>query len=60
MSQFKFCVVIRRVCFSWPQKCCGWSLDINVKNCSGYYVYKLRRIRCNRRYCGNAGAGKLH
>jgi len=35
---------------------------IKVKNCNGYYVYELYRTTnlYSSRYCGNAGAGKLH
>ena len=54
-------VVTREVCYSMPNYRCGWTNNIKVKNCSGYYVYELQKTRsCNLRYCGNAGAGKLH
>ena len=57
--------VERKVCFSQRNFCCKWSHNITVKNCSGHYVYRLNttaQIRAQRslRYCGNAGAGKLH
>ena len=53
-------VVTRKVCY--PQgDCCRWSNNINVKNCSSYYVYELQRPpHCYLSYCGNAGAGELH
>ena len=50
----------RTVCFSARTNCCLWHVTIKVKNCSSYYVYKLQGPhRYGRRYCGNAGAGKL-
>ena len=56
--------VERKVCFSRKNFCCYWSHDITVKNCSGYYVYRLNTraqiwSRIYLRYCGYAGAGKL-
>ena len=53
-------VVTRKVCYSGDSDCCGGSNIIKVKNCSSYYVYELQRTRFLFRYCGNAGAGKLH
>ena len=56
-------VVTRTVCYSYYGDCCRVSTIIKVKNCSSYYVYQLQRTRffsSNSRYCGNAGAGKLH
>ena len=53
-------VVTRQVCYSWYSGCC-WDTDIiKVKNCSSYYVYELQKTPSYLRYCGNAGAGKLH
>ena len=52
--------VVREVCYNRQTHCCGWTNEIKVKNCSGYYVYKLQETPHNYRYCGNAGAGKLH
>ena len=54
-------VVTRKVCYSLYSGCSCDSNIIKVKNCSSYYVYELQRtlpVYC--RYCGNAGAGKLH
>ena len=49
--------VRRKVCFHWGNGCCQWSTYIEVRNCSGFYVYKLHRPpACTLRYCGN-GAG---
>ena len=56
-------VVTRTVCDSGYSGCCQYRNIIKVKNCSSYYVYQLQRTRffsSNSRYCGNAGAGKLH
>ena len=53
-------VVTRTVCHSINSDCCGNSNIIKVKNCSSYYVYELTRTPVVSRYCGNAGAGKLH
>ena len=54
-------VVTRPVCSSRYGGCCEDSNIIKVKNCSSYYVYELQRTLYGYfRYCGNAGAGKLH
>ena len=54
-------VVTRKVCYNGYSDCCLVSNIIKVKNCSSYYVYELERTPYgNYRYCGNAGAGKLH
>ena len=54
-------VVTRKVCYTDDSDCCWESNIIKVKNCSSYYVYELQRQPYrNYRYCGNAGAGKLH
>ena len=52
-------VVTRTVCYSGYSGCCSNTDIIKVKNCSSYYVYQLARTSYSR-YCGNAGAGKLH
>ena len=47
-------IVRRKVCFHWSNRCCLWSTYINVRNCGGFYVYKLNRPpACHLRYCGN-------
>ena len=54
-------VVTRKVCYSHDSGCSLYSNIIKVKNCSSYYVYGLQRtLPVYSRYCGNAGAGKLH
>ena len=46
--------VKRKVCFHWTNNCCRWSTDIEVRNCGGFFVYKLHRPpACTLRYCGN-------
>ena len=52
-------VVVRQVCYSWLS-CCGYSDDIQVRNCGDFFVYELKKPpSCNLRYCGNGSAGKL-
>ena len=53
-------VVYRTVCYTVHSYCCWLSKIIKVKNCGYYYVYELQRTCRRCRYCGNAGAGKLH
>ena len=54
-------VVTRTVCYTLNSDCCSFINVIKVKNCSSYYVYELQRTLDSLfRYCGNAGAGKLH
>ena len=46
--------VQRQVCFHWESGCCQWSTNITVRNCGGFYVYKLTETpACRLRYCGN-------
>lgn len=46
--------VTRQVCFSWSG-CCTWSINIQVVNCSGYFVYFIDGTPpehpCHLRYC---------
>ena len=45
-------VVSRKVCFHYSGDCCYWSRYIKVLNCSGYYVYELKKVsHCYMRYC---------
>lgn len=47
-------VANRSVCFHWQHKCCYYKTDIQVKNCRGFFVYKLKRPpMMSLRYCGN-------
>ena len=43
--------VTRQVCFRYST-CCQFSHKIQVRRCTGYYVYYLRGTLCNARYCG--------
>ena len=46
-------IVTRQVHFRWHSNCSYWSVNIQVKNCNGYYVYYLRKtLICYARYCG--------
>ncbi|XP_068694611.1 uncharacterized protein [Montipora foliosa] len=50
-------IVAAKVCFHWTSGCCTWYTNIRVRNCSGFYVYELRRPpACWLRYCGNGGS----
>ncbi|XP_044181286.1 uromodulin-like [Acropora millepora] len=47
--------VTRRVCFHWHSNCCEWSVNIQVQNCSGYYLYYISGTpghQCHLRFCG--------
>ena len=45
--------VSSEVCFTRREDCCRKSININVKNCGSYFIYKLREVpACNLRYCG--------
>ena len=52
-------IVARKACANEPFVFpigCGYSYNIHVRNCSGYYIYKLKKPSgCFRAYC----AGKL-
>ncbi|XP_068705238.1 uromodulin-like isoform X1 [Montipora foliosa] len=47
--------VTRQVCFTYGRNCCNWSANIQVQNCSGYYLYYIHGTSpdtpCNLRYC---------
>ena len=46
--------VHRKVCFTYFSGCCSYTLDVLVRNCGGFYVYKLQPTHyCLARYCGN-------
>ena len=47
-------VVSRTICFLQNRDCCYRSVEAEVRNCAGFYVYKLRSAPyCQIRYCGN-------
>ena len=44
--------VIRQVCFNW-NKSCDWNTNVEIKNCGGYYLYKLKVTpSCSLKFCG--------
>ncbi len=48
--------VTRTVCFNGPLSCCNASVEIQIRNCSGFFVYKLVEVpSCPMRYCGAHG-----
>ena len=48
-------VVSRKVCFSGYGKCCYLNIMISVRNCSSFFVYRLKPVQyCNSRYCGKS------
>ena len=50
--------VKRKVCFHWTSGCCQLSTNIRVRNCGGFYVYKLYPPpACSLRYCGDGEQG---
>ncbi|XP_020617440.1 fibropellin-1-like [Orbicella faveolata] len=47
-------VVLRKVCFHGFGICCHRDVEINVRNCGPFYVYRLKKLTfCNSRYCGS-------
>ncbi len=48
--------VTRTVCFHGHLSCCQASVEIEIRNCSGFFVYKLVEVpSCPMRYCGAHG-----
>nr|XP_058957642.1 oncoprotein-induced transcript 3 protein-like [Pocillopora verrucosa] len=45
-------LVSATVCFHRNSNCCAWSRPVQIRNCSGYYIYKLKTTACLNRYCG--------
>ncbi|KAL9953993.1 hypothetical protein ACROYT_G041480 [Oculina patagonica] len=46
-------LVSTTVCMHWGLRCCDKSYPVDIRNCSGYYVYKLQYpSSCSERYCG--------
>ena len=51
--------VSRKVCFHWKSNACLWNIQITVRNCGSFYVYKLPRTpTCDLRYCKNNAQSK--
>ena len=34
--------VTKKVCFSWRRNCCQWSINIEVLNCGGFFLYHFK------------------
>ena len=48
-------VVSRKVCFHGYYNCCHRHIMINVRNCSSFFVYRLKPVQdCASRYCGKS------
>ncbi|XP_028518396.1 uncharacterized protein LOC114576278 [Exaiptasia diaphana] len=47
--------VTRTVCFTKDGNCCYWSVNVTIRNCSGFYVYGISEVpdQCPFRFCGN-------
>ena len=44
------------VCMHYSSSCCHKSYSVAIRNCSEFYVYKLKApSSCNERYCGVKG-----
>ena len=47
-------VVSRKVCFHGYDRCCYKDVEINVRNCGPFNVYRLKKLTfCTARYCGS-------
>ncbi|XP_078383960.1 uncharacterized protein LOC144666402 isoform X2 [Oculina patagonica] len=47
-------VAARKVCFNGYNNCCYKTVEINVRNCGSFYIYRLKKLSvCNARYCGS-------
>ena len=45
--------VIRQVCFNWVSNSCWINTNVEIKNCGGFYLYKLKATPgCALKYCG--------
>ena len=45
--------VYSEVCFTRRGDCCKKSMNIKVKDCGSYFIYKLQKVpACDLRYCG--------
>ena len=46
--------VRRQVCFNWASNSCNWNTIVEIKNCGGFYLYKLKATpgNGNLKYCG--------
>ena len=52
--------VIQQVCFNWAGDSCWKNTDVEIKNCGGYYLYKLKAAPgCSLKYCGQSLAADV-
>ena len=48
--------ITRTACMHWFSSCCYYAYTVEIRNCSGFYVYKLQQPgSCYIRYCGVKG-----
>lgn len=53
--------VSKTVCYHWINNCCWRSNNILVRNCGGFFVYRLQKPPgCQYRYCGVGSPGEKH
>ncbi|KAJ7330799.1 hypothetical protein OS493_021733 [Desmophyllum pertusum] len=45
-------LVTRTACMHYTSGCCQTNYPVEIRNCSGFYVYKLQPTGSNQRYCG--------
>ena len=51
---------IQQVCFNWAGNSCWKNTDVEIKNCGGYYLYKLKAAPgCSLKYCGQSLAADV-
>ena len=51
---------IQQVCFNWAGNSCWQNTDVEIKNCGGYYLYKLKAVPgCSLKYCGQSLAADV-
>ena len=43
--------VERKVCFNYPNHVCQFERNIQIKNCGAYFLYYLKDVSLNYRYC---------
>ena len=52
--------VIRQVCFNWDGNSCWRKTNVEIKNCGGFYLYKLKDTQtCSLKYCGQSLAADV-
>ena len=42
----------QQICFHWNSDSCYWDTDVEIMNCGGYYLYKMKATPvCSLKYC---------